>query len=638
MWVSEFENISLVDVVRSRDVSVRLSNAILYAMEKNLCAIKTVADYVKKGESAFYLMLCVQNIGTKSAKELDHIINTIVEAGGIECRDTEDHGASYPDSFEMDALRITELVETYDTSVRLKNWINYADQHEMLPFNTVGDYRRAGKDAVKRILKLPNVGRTTADELDNLINELCAIDNKDLNKGSDADSEVDAPVVYSGSIEELIIEVIDNVLEERERIVVDGRLSRKASRKTLEELGTELRLTRERIRQIEKRALSKIAKRLHRYARAHSGSQVRPELDDIFFKENDFITITTARRLANDLDKPLAIYISALFTSLSDFLDSTYYHGPRVAGWFKDAAAYHEAASYIESRKGRALSLSEGISRAHWPIRVDALMELTGQPKCVITDKVNNSNNYSIRTVNDATYLHIRNVKLKDAMRFILRKHMRAMTLYEIQNECSSMFSRTLSVGQIGSTLSTMSDALIVDRGAYNLYENLHINDGDLELIRRYAEQYLLFRQDYISAKVIIADIRKRHSSAHVLHCLNGYSLHGILQDDPRFICMRGLMIGLASAEFRGEYVDLASEITALLHARNHPMHIQDIVEALSNKRDLLVPSLTTMLDSSRLFKQTAQGTYFLAGDATTTHNLDSRLLDDAVGEELDIE
>ena len=638
MWVSEFENISLVDVVRSQYVSVRLSNAILYAMERNLCAIKTVADYLEKGENAFYLMLCVQNIGAKSAQELDHIIKTIVEAGGIECRDTEEHGSSDPDSFEIDALQITDLVETNDTSVRLRNWIKHADQHGMLPFNTVGEYRRAKTNAVKRILKLPNVGKSTAEELDILINDLCAIDEKDLNKVADTDTEVDVQVAYSGSIGELIIEIIDNALEKRERIVVDGRFSRKTSRKTLEDLGRELGVTRERIRQIEKKALSKIARKLKKYTSAHLDNKFQSELDDIFFKENDFITITTARRLASDIDRPITIYISALFTGLSDFLDSNYYHGPKIAGWFKNAAAYHEAANYIDLRNGQVLSLSEGISRAHWPIRVDALMELTGQPKCVLTDKVHNNNNYSLRTINDTTYLHIQNVKLKDAMRFILRKHMRAMTLYEIQKECSYMFSKTLSVAQIGKTLSTMKDALIVDRGAYNLYENLHINEADLEIIRHYAEQYLLDRQDYISAKVIIAHLKKRHSSANVLHCLNGYSLHGILQDDPRFICMRGLMIGLATAEFHGKYVDLTSEITALMRAKSYPMRIQDIVDALSDKRDLLVASLTNMLDSSLLFKQTGQGTYFLAGNVTTKHNLDSGLLDDAIGEELDIE
>ena len=117
-------------------------------------------------------------------------------------------------------------------------------------------------------------------------------------------------------------------------------------------------------------------------------------------------------------------------------------------------------------------------------------------------------------------------------MRFILRKHIRAMSRDEIKSECFSMFNKTVSVGQVGNTLGEMEDALIVDRGVYNLYENMKISDEILSFIRLKTEEYLLEKQEYISSKKIIRDLRSLYQKNHILHSLNGYSLLGILQDE----------------------------------------------------------------------------------------------------------
>ena len=51
-------------------------------------------------------------------------------------------------------LKIVEIVNSYPTSVRLKNSINKAQNANKLPFETVGDYWEQGSKASDNLLDL----------------------------------------------------------------------------------------------------------------------------------------------------------------------------------------------------------------------------------------------------------------------------------------------------------------------------------------------------------------------------------------------------------------------------------------------------------------------------------------------------
>lgn len=73
---------------------------------------------------------------------------------------------------EILSLALTDLVNTAKVSVRLKNCINRAAADHNLPCNTVGEFFAKGEKGRALLLKIPNLGAGTADELIGLISSL----------------------------------------------------------------------------------------------------------------------------------------------------------------------------------------------------------------------------------------------------------------------------------------------------------------------------------------------------------------------------------------------------------------------------------------------------------------------------------
>lgn len=72
----------------------------------------------------------------------------------------------------IEALRIVDLVNMANVSVRLRNTINRAAQGKNLPFETVGAFLSAGNQAEALLLKVPDLGRTSVNEFIGVVNGL----------------------------------------------------------------------------------------------------------------------------------------------------------------------------------------------------------------------------------------------------------------------------------------------------------------------------------------------------------------------------------------------------------------------------------------------------------------------------------
>jgi Sigma-70, region 4 len=99
---------------------------------------------------------------------------------------------------------ILRLIEESDVSVRLSNALHAASG---LPLETVRDYLNAGPEAKLQFLRLPNLGRKSADELDVLVRQF-AKEERELPSPETVDQEPSEPP--PPSLRELLAELFDD--------------------------------------------------------------------------------------------------------------------------------------------------------------------------------------------------------------------------------------------------------------------------------------------------------------------------------------------------------------------------------------------------------------------------------------------
>ena len=70
-----------------------------------------------------------------------------------------------------------------------------------------------------------------------------------------------------------------------------------------------------------------------------------------------------------------------------------------------------------------------------------------------------------------------KNVSSIDAVRYVLRRKGSSMTLLEIQEQLRNVFGKHHTVHVIQANANRLPDGLIVEAGAYDLYENFHMSE-----------------------------------------------------------------------------------------------------------------------------------------------------------------
>lgn len=258
-------NMSLKEFVDSTDSSIRLRNSISVAFHKEICPFQTVEDYLKAGDVSIFKMLRLKNLGRKTANELDKLIRN--EVGFIKLdvnpNDTEPYSdllnKSEPmwNGVKLDTKcleqNLYELIQSYPTSVRLRNCFDRYYNDENFPFRTVKDFLLGGDKAIRGLLRFENVGRNSANELKKLVEFF-------LFEKGDNFKEISSPKGVSELIYDLLVQ-----LNPQERKVLSCRYGLDEENVlTLEEIGNQLGLTRARIGQIEIKALKKLSHKSNR--------------------------------------------------------------------------------------------------------------------------------------------------------------------------------------------------------------------------------------------------------------------------------------------------------------------------------------------------------------------------------------
>jgi hypothetical protein len=505
------------------------------------------------------------------------------------------------------SIKLRDFAKTYDVPVRVKNVI--IEEANFIKFETVYDFISSSKTDRIGLIELPNFGQKSLTDLSKSIDKfVCEKTGKSIDKYPIKEllshQVICKNIKKFNSIEDLINFLIDKVLNDREKNITKFRKT-----ETLEKIGGKYKITRERVRQIEKNIIKKLRFGISLEDVSTSRDNFQCEIDSYFFNNNNFIMEGQAKKIYKEMPREIILYIKIVNDNLTIFLNEHYSYNASYLGWSKDKNT--SVNSYIVIDDSH-VSLDDAVRKSDWPITLSQLEVLMSLPGNVILSKINQSKNYNVRLLHSDKIITPIKISKRNRIMYVLRRRRGAMKLLEIVNDYVDLFKADITKHYVSNTLALMKDALIVDKGTYNLYENISINNDEIESVRNKTETFLLEKQKYTSSKIILRYLKEVYNNEY-LRILNGHFLLGILQDDDRFDCQRGLMIGLTSSKFDAINTDQTTEVIKLMNRQGKPLNTEYIVNSMSSYRQVSKDNIKNLLEAkNELFYCSAPGEFYL--------------------------
>lgn len=183
----------------------------------------------------------------------------------------QNQGLDFPDLIAEGNLGLIKAINNFDWSKNLRFisyavwWVKQSILQSLndnartirLPVNVVQDLHRAKKEI-----------ESSGGKLDDKFQNLPSMIDLDMNINEDGDTLVDViknegadmpDEAFNGQdlLKSKLISLL-NVLDEREKIIVEDYFGLTGTQRTLEDIGSDFNLTKERVRQIKEKALRKL--------------------------------------------------------------------------------------------------------------------------------------------------------------------------------------------------------------------------------------------------------------------------------------------------------------------------------------------------------------------------------------------
>jgi len=183
----------------------------------------------------------------------------------------QNQGLDFPDLIAEGNLGLMKAINNFDWSKNLRFisyavwWVKQSILQSLndnartirLPVNVVQDLHRAKKEI-----------ESSGGKLDDKFQNLPSMIDLDMNINEDGDTLVDViknegadmpDEAFNGQdlLKSKLISLL-NVLDEREKIIVEDYFGLTGTQRTLEDIGSDFNLTKERVRQIKEKALRKL--------------------------------------------------------------------------------------------------------------------------------------------------------------------------------------------------------------------------------------------------------------------------------------------------------------------------------------------------------------------------------------------
>jgi RNA polymerase primary sigma factor len=213
--------------------------------------------------------------GTLTENEINEINRELLE-GNLRfvitvAKQYQNQGLDFPDLIAEGNLGLMKAINNFDWSKNLRFisyavwWVKQSILQSLndnartirLPVNVVQDLHRAKKEI-----------ESNGGKLDDKFQNLPSMIDLDMNINEDGDTLVDViknegadmpDEAFNGKdlLKAKLISLL-NVLDEREKVIVEDYFGLTGTQRTLEDIGSDFNLTKERVRQIKEKALRKL--------------------------------------------------------------------------------------------------------------------------------------------------------------------------------------------------------------------------------------------------------------------------------------------------------------------------------------------------------------------------------------------
>jgi RNA polymerase primary sigma factor len=597
----------LIEFVNENSGSVRLCNSLLGTSNESF-PIKTLGDYVDNRIYSRTELMKLRNFGRKTLNELEELIlehaydllfNMSSSENNKEVK--EDKKTSPPEYFKT---TLKSLVQENLVSVRLCNAILDVSRNNEFPIKTVGDYLEGKKAARKELLSLRNMGRKSLNELDGIIDEYIkssSLQNISNKKKTIIDGENETEKPAEKYTEEKLKENLIEVLGTKEVDILFQRHGINCQRQTLEEVGEKYSVTRERIRQIEKKSLLRIRKFLNSPRRRKVFNEwVNENIRKYGIEDKKFVLNDRVSDVKKTLPPAIRLAVEISSKSIRGWLDENF--KKNQYGWvLSDLPEDYKKNINIlmKNRDTGKISIAKMIEKIAdkeaWPLSIEKIaLQL---PELSKSDIENHFLHKMGGEIQNGFLVKANNIRPTKRLIYVLRHAKRALHLSEIRAQHKQLFGSDINEHAIQANINRLEEVLIVERGTYDLYENMKLNDVQIKIIKNRVRTYLKKRDEFISVKVIYAQMFKNDLGKYGKE-LTDYMLYGILQDDKRFVIKRGLMVGLVSFDIEKSFMPLADTVDGYVR-QNGPISIKEIQERISDRRQVFDSTIIWALNSS---------------------------------------
>lgn len=693
-------NTDLLEYVLAHEVSVRLRNALQLASDTTNLPVSTVEDYLTLPPSVRRERFKrLQNIGNKSVNELEELLTNVIldqaadsereihllagearEAGNVELLITSlnlfdflQFLNSTPTSPRLKTL-LKKMDQTLDPHNRGLGWAirnldeleHQALQRQGTGRSTVKELRSRVKQAVAVVFRLVEIDEDQTEALYEtiILNSATGVSpdvienaaNRVLQAWEDGritSVEVAQRASFDYDINTELVErpnatfdrLLNDALTNRELDIVESRFGlRTQSKQTLEEIAGRYDVTRERIRQIEVKAKRKLKSPaivyiMQMYLRIKS-SGIWSELST----SGDVVTEQMLQGWQRKLSGRATLAIDVVFNEIEKYLRAFSNQRTLPSGlliWVSPRLTedeVEEAVSDLSKHSSLDVSVTQGIKQAihgaKWPITLTSLSNVLPHLSREAIQRELQINFNAV--ISRDTIEKVSGLSASTRLVILLRTAGHALQLNELEARHSVVFKEKISVHAISATLQRLEEALIVDRGTYDLYENIKLSPSEIAEVRDASEAVLLGENNFISAKVLFRLIL-RCLDDQICNVLTPYMLLGICQDDDRFDCRRGLMIGLLDPQFQGQFELLDDTIEDLVR-KHGPLSISEIKRRISSTREVLDTSISFSLIKNPEIVASSRGHFdmqdrVLGGEEKTTKLLNAIILSLLPGE-----
>jgi RNA polymerase primary sigma factor len=255
--------------MKDKNTTVSINQEEIYGYLKDIRKFKVMTPERERELSE------VMNSGIANKEQIDDIKKELLE-GNLRfvisvAKQYQNQGLELGDLIAEGNLGLIKAIDSFDWTKKLR-FISYAvwwiRQSVIQSLNEKSRSIRIPVNVIQDLQKEKKKSEKTGDNLSDRFSSLPSIVKLDMNINEDGDSLIDVIVNPNAlspdsgfstqdTLKQKLFDVM-NILDEREKVIIDDYFGLSGSTRTLEEIGNDFNLTKERIRQIKERALRKL--------------------------------------------------------------------------------------------------------------------------------------------------------------------------------------------------------------------------------------------------------------------------------------------------------------------------------------------------------------------------------------------